>query len=179
MLKIMTDRSNQRIYGFPPVWRSDARLLILGSMPSVESLRQGFYYAHPRNAFWPMMADLLGEQMPNSMDQKKEILLKHHIALWDSAQSCEREGSLDSAIRVPRANDFAALYRSCPQIRHVFFNGAAACQLYRRLVSRQDEDARRVFHRMPSTSPAYTLRYEEKLKIWKKEIEEALKNECC
>lgn len=168
-----------RICGFPPVWRSDARLLILGSMPSVESLRQGFYYAHLRNAFWPMMAEILGEQAPASVEEKKEMLLRHRIALWDSAQSCEREGSLDSAIRAPQANDFEALYRNCPKIKHLFFNGAAAYQLYRRLVMKEDEDAQRVFHRMPSTSPAYTLRYEEKLEIWKNEIEEALKHECC
>ncbi len=167
----------ERIYGFPPVWRSDARLLILGSMPSVESLKQGFYYAHPRNAFWPMMAEILGEQAPTCVDEKKEMLLRRRIALWDSACSCEREGSLDSAIREPKASDFETLYKNCPEIKHVFFNGAAAYQLYRRLVSK--EDARRVFHRMPSTSPAYTLCYEEKLNIWKKEIEEALQNECC
>lgn len=169
----------ERIYGFAPVWRSDARLLILGSMPSVESLKQGFYYAHPRNAFWPMMAEILGEQAPASVEEKKEMLVRRRIALWDSACSCEREGSLDSAIREPKASDFETLYRNCPEIRHVFFNGAAACQLYRRLVSKQDEDGGRIFHRMPSTSPAYTLRYEEKLKIWKKEIEEALKHESC
>lgn len=168
---------NERIYGFEPVWRSDARLLILGSMPSVESLRQGFYYAYPRNVFWPMMAEILGERTPTCIEEKKALLLRHGIALWDSAHSCEREGSLDSAIRAPQANDFSALYRSCPNIAHVFFNGAAAYQLYRRLVSKEADG--RVLHRMPSTSPAYTLRYEEKRKIWKKELEEALLNESC
>lgn len=167
----------ERIYGFEPVWRSDARVLILGSMPSVESLRQGFYYAHPRNAFWPMMAEILGQEVPRSVDQKREMLLRNGIALWDSACSCEREGSLDSAIRAPRGNDFATLYKNCPRIAHLFFNGAAALQLYRRLVSK--EDGSRTIHPMPSTSPAYTMRYEEKLKIWKDALEEALLNESC
>ena len=163
----------ERIYSFAPVWRSDARVLILGSMPSVESLKQGFYYAHPRNAFWPMMAQILGEAAPRSIEEKKEMLIRHCIALWDSARSCEREGSLDSAIREAQGNDFAKLYANCPEIRHIFFNGAAAMDLYRRLVER--EDAKRVFHRMPSTSPAYTMKYENKLEIWNKELKEALK----
>ena len=162
----------ERIFSFGPVWRSDAKILILGSMPSVESLRQGFYYAHPRNAFWPMMAEILGEAAPRSIEEKKEMLVSHRIALWDSAHSCEREGSLDSAIRAPRANDFSALYRDCPGVRHVFFNGAAAYELYRKLVARQD--AQRVFHRMPSTSPAYTMKYEEKRDIWNQALKEAL-----
>ena len=162
---------SERIFSFDPVWRSDAKILILGSMPSVESLKQGFYYAHPRNAFWPMMAEILGEEKPESIGQKKDILIRHRIALWDSAHSCEREGSLDSAIRAPRANDFEMLYANCPDIRHVFFNGAAAFELYRRLVAK--EDGRRTFHRMPSTSPAYTLKYESKRAAWEQALKEA------
>ena len=154
----------ERIYSFPPVWREDARLLILGSMPSVESLKQGFYYAHPRNVFWPMLAEILREEAPQTVNDKKEMLLKHRIALWDSACSCERVDSLDSAIREARPNDFAMLYRNCPGIRHVLFNGAAAFDLYRKLVARVD--AQRTFYRMPSTSPAYTLKYESKKAAW-------------
>ena len=162
----------ERIFSFEPVWRSDAKLLILGSMPSVESLRQGFYYAHPRNAFWPMLADILGEKLPSTIEEKKEMLISRRIALWDSAHSCERQGSLDSAIRAPRANDFETLYQNCPGISHVFFNGAAAYELYRKLVARQDE--KRIFHRLPSTSPAYTLKYESKLEVWRQARKEVL-----
>ena len=165
----------ERIYGFDPVWRSDARMLILGSMPSVESLRQSFYYAHPRNAFWPMMAEILGEAVPATIDDKKDMLLHHRIALWDTVGSCERVGSLDSAIRDPQPNDFETLFRNCPHIEHIFFNGAAAHQLYRKLVAR--EDGRRVYHRMPSTSPAYTLRYEIKRERWQAALKEAFPNE--
>lgn len=71
----------ERIFGFAPVFRADARLLILGSMPSVESLHQSFYYAHPRNAFWPMLAEILGEKPPQSIEDKKEMLIDHGIAL--------------------------------------------------------------------------------------------------
>ena len=162
-----------RIFGFAPVYRADARLLILGSMPSVESLHQSFYYAHPRNCFWPMMAQILGEEAPLDIDAKKQMLMKHRIALWDTVHSCQREGSLDSAIRSAEPNDFETLYQTCPQIQTVLFNGAAAQQLYQRLVSR--EDARFVFQRMPSTSPAYTLKYENKLSQWQQAVKEALK----
>ncbi len=167
----------ERIFSFEPVWRQDARVLILGSMPSVESLKQGFYYAHPRNAFWPMMAEILGEKAPQTIEEKKFMLIRHRIALWDSAHSCEREGSLDSAIRAPRANDFELLYKNCPGIRHVLFNGAAAYEMYRKLVSRQGDG--RVFRRMPSTSPAYTLKYEKKREAWEEALKEALLNEPC
>ena len=162
----------KRIYGFPPVYSANAKILILGSMPSVESLNQSFYYAHPRNAFWPMMAEILGEGMPQSVEEKKAMLIRHRIALWDTVGSCEREGSLDSAIRDAQANDFAWLYERCPEIETVFFNGAAAETLYGRLVARQD--ARRTFRRMPSTSPAYTLKYEKKKEAWLQALKEAM-----
>lgn len=167
----------ERIFGFEPVWRADARILILGSMPSVESLNQSFYYAHPRNAFWPMLAQILGEAAPVAIEEKKAMLIRHRIALWDTVRSCQRQGSLDSAIRSAEANDFESLYRSCPEIRHVFFNGAAAQQLYRRLVRR--EDARFVFKRLPSTSPAYTMKYELKRAAWEQALKEALNDESC
>ncbi len=165
----------ERIYGFDPVWRADARMLILGSMPSVESLRQSFYYAHPRNAFWRMMAEILNESQPLSIDDKKAMLLRHRIALWDTVGSCERAGSLDSAIRDPQPNDFETLFRSCPEIKHIFFNGATAHQLYLKLVAR--EDGRRIYHRMPSTSPAYTLKYEIKKARWQAALKEAFPDE--
>lgn len=165
--------TGDRLTGFPPVWRGDARVLILGSMPSVESLRQGFYYAHPRNAFWPMMAEIFGERCPETIEEKKDLLIRHRIALWDSAQSCRREGSLDSAIRNPRINDFDTLYKNCPGITHVLFNGAAAMQLYGKI---REGDAR-CYLRLPSTSPAYTLRTAEKKRLWEQALKEALNDE--
>ena len=163
---------SERIRGFGPVWRADARVLILGSMPSVESLHQSFYYAHPRNAFWPMMAEILGERAPGSVEEKKDMLVRHGIALWDTVAACERDGSLDSNIRAAEANDFEWLYARCPGIRWVLFNGGASEALYHRLVAK--EDARFRFARLPSTSPAYTLSYEKKKAAWKQALEEAL-----
>lgn len=162
---------SERIYGFPPVYRPDARILILGSMPSVESLKQNFYYSHPRNAFWRIVSDIFAEKVPETIDEKKGMLIRNKIALWDTVGSCEREGSLDSAIRVAEANDFAMLFSACPHIRYVFYNGAAAEQLFIRMVG-QDE-AKYRYTRLPSTSPAYTLSYEKKLIAWKRAFEEA------
>ena len=85
--------------GLKPNIDKDCRALILGSMPGVKSLEAQQYYAHPQNRFWPMMAHLLGEALPSAYEEKLAMLLRHHIALWDSIGSCEREGSLDSAIR--------------------------------------------------------------------------------
>lgn len=165
----------ERIYGFAPVWRRDARLLILGSMPSVASLRESFYYAHPRNCFWPMLAQILQEEPPASIEEKKDMLVRHRIALWDTAASCEREGSLDSAMRDVKANDFHMLFQNCPEIRHLLFNGGTAYQLYCRLVAKGD--ARFTYWRLPSTSPAYTLKYEEKRAAWARALKEALNYE--
>lgn len=164
-----------RIHGFGPVWREDARVLVLGSMPSVESLNQSFYYSHPRNAFWPMMAQILGEEMPTTVEDKRALLIRRRIALWDTVKSCERTGSLDSNIRCAQANDFEEIYKNCPHIRYVLFNGGTAETLYRRLVARKDE--RFIFRRMPSTSPAYTLKYEQKRAAWEQALKEALKEE--
>jgi len=162
---------NERIYGFPPVFREDAQILILGSMPSVESLKQSFYYAHPRNVFWRMMAEILCEAPPQTTEEKKALLIGNKIALWDTVGSCEREGSLDSAIRSAEANDFHMLFKACTDIKHIFFNGAAAQQLFIRLVGA--DKYKYSYRRLPSTSPAYTLCYEKKLSAWKSAFEEA------
>ncbi len=170
----MNDQTNT-IIGFPPVCDEHARILILGSMPSVESLRCSFYYAHPRNAFWPMMAQILSELMPQTAQEKAQMLIRNNIALWDSVHICKRAGSLDSAIRDPQLNDFETLYERCPKIRAVLFNGGTAERLYLRGMGARDD---RLHMRMPSTSPAYTMKFEEKMRIWKQAIEELLNHEC-
>ena len=163
---------DERIASFDPVAAPDARVLILGTMPSVESLRQSFYYAHPRNAFWPMLARILAEPEPASVEEKKALLLRHRIALWDVAQSCVRPGSLDSAIRDALPNDVPGLLKRCPEIQAILFNGATAQNLYRKLIGDVPAGLRSV--RIPSTSPAYTLKFEAKRAAWQKELEEIL-----
>ena len=107
---------SERKFSFAPVWAEDAKLLILGTMPSVQSLQQGFYYAHPRNAFWPILFELLGEARPDDVATKSGCLIRSRIALWDVAQSAIRPGSLDSAIREAIPNDIPGLLQNCPGI---------------------------------------------------------------
>ncbi len=147
----------------------NARLLILGTMPSVESLRQQFYYAHPRNAFWPILAGVLGENLPATVEEKKDMLIRRRIALWDVCHSCVRPGSLDSDIRDVQPNDFGMLFACCPDIRKILFNGATAQKLFLQKVGVPPEGCESA--RMPSTSPAYTLKFEKKLSAWRDGME--------
>ena len=155
----------ERITAFPPVARADARILVLGSMPSVASLDQGFYYGHPRNAFWRILAEVFAAPLPETVAEKRALLVENGIALWDALGACEREGSLDSAIRRPEPNDFEALFAACPGIGRVLFNGGTAKRLFLRAGARFLEG--REWMLMPSTSPAYTLSYERKLALWR------------
>ena len=159
----------ERITAFPPVAPPGARLLILGSMPSVESLNQGFYYAHPRNAFWCILAEVFGEPFPEDIPERVALLERHGVALWDVLDSCEREGSLDSAIRAPRVNDFEGLFVRCPGIHRILLNGGTAARLFMKHGGPFLEG--RECLRLPSTSPAYTLSYERKLTLWRQALE--------
>ena len=157
-----------RIIAFEPVAPPGARLLILGSMPSVESLNQGFYYAHPRNAFWRILADVYGEPLPGGIPERIDLLNRHGIALWDVLQSCERQGSLDSAIRQPAPNDFVGLFRRCPDVRRILLNGGTAERLFMKWGKPFTEG--RELQRLPSTSPAYTLSFDRKLAQWRQAL---------
>ena len=151
-----------RIYGYPPVADGNSRVLILGSMPSVRSLETGFYYGHRQNAFWRILSDVFLCPLPATVAQKTALLLENRVALWDVIASCEREGSLDSAIRGAIVNDFQPFFESHPQIRAVLLNGGTA---YSRFPARIA--GRREVLRLPSTSPAYTLPYDQKLAAWR------------
>ena len=152
---------------FEPIYTPQARILIVGSMPSVKSLEQAQYYAHPRNAFWRILFDIFSEPPTLDYERKKALIREHGLALWDAAAICEREGSLDSDMHDVVYNDFSTLYEVCTDIRTVLCNGATAHSLF--LKSGYAGERRVV--RMPSTSPAYTLPYEKKLALWKKELE--------
>ena len=148
----------------------EARVMIVGSMPSVKSLADAQYYAHPRNAFWPILFDVFGAAPTGDYEAKKALIRGNALALWDAAQSCEREGSLDSAMRDVAYNDFASLYARCPHIHTVLCNGGTAYALF---VKSGFAGDRRVI-RMPSTSPAYTMPYARKLQIWKETLNQVL-----
>ncbi|NMG33867.1 DNA-deoxyinosine glycosylase [Azoarcus sp. TTM-91] len=157
------------VSSFPPVFREDARVLVLGSMPGVASLSAGQYYAHPRNAFWPIMGTLLGAGPQLPYADRLHRLQDAGVALWDVIAHCERPGSLDSAITPASviANDLPGLLAICSGIRHVFFNGSAAEAAFRRHVQLPAGLAPLQFMRLPSTSPAHAARsLTEKIAAW-------------
>lgn len=156
-----------RLHSFPPVADAHATILILGSMPGQESLRQQQYYAHPHNAFWKIMGDLVGAYPALPYPQRLQALKAAHIALWDVLHSCEREGSLDSDIEQEEANDFASFFAQHPHITHVYFNGAKAEHSFRKFVLGKQALPPLKLLRLPSTSPAHAgMRHEEKLAAW-------------
>ncbi|HBP37696.1 MAG TPA: DNA-deoxyinosine glycosylase [Clostridiales bacterium] len=119
------------IHPFAPVFDSDSRVLILGTMPSRQSRGNGFYYGHPQNRFWIILAGLLTELPPAGTAAKREFLLRHRIALWDVIASCKITGSGDASIRDVAANDLNRILSAAP-IRQIFCNGAKAYALYNR-----------------------------------------------
>ena len=167
--------------GFACVARVDARVLILGSMPGVASLEAAQYYAHERNAFWSIMESLFS--IPRSMPYTDRLdqLSRTGIALWDVIRRCRRRGSLDTSIESASiiVNDFPSLFRDCPGIRHVFFNGRKAQQLFMSQVVRKQPALVRdlALTLLPSTSPAYAaLSAERKIAAWSV-VREVLGNE--
>ena len=158
----------ERIVAFDPVAPPDARVLILGSMPSAASLAQGFYYGHPRNAFWRILSEVYGAPLPGTIPEKRALLEANGVALWDVLHSCVRQGSLDSAIRDMEVNDFAALFERCPRIERVLLNGGTAKKVFLKYGLEALGD--RAWAALPSTSPAYTLSYERKLAQWRQAL---------
>ncbi|MEM8499442.1 MAG: DNA-deoxyinosine glycosylase [Pseudomonadota bacterium] len=168
---------------FAPVINTKARILVLGSMPGIASLHAQQYYAHPRNAFWPIVYAILNDsetpvaEFPE-YEQRLDKLLSRGIALWDVLQTCYREGSLDSAIDEGSivANDFLSLFHETPDLRAVFFNGAKAEHSFRKFVHADiyQQFGHLNFTRLPSTSPAHaSLDARQKLQQWR-QIEDYL-----
>ena len=142
-----------KIQSFPFSADSRSEVLILGSMPGVESLREQQYYAHPRNLFWDFMSELFGAGRNLTYEQRLQLLRDHKIALWDVTLRCRRPGSLDANISEVEANDFSALFKTAPRIHTIFFNGRKAEELFRKLVlSHIDPSIKTIT--LPSTSPA-------------------------
>ncbi len=165
------------VYGFAPVMGATPRILVLGSMPGERSLAAGQYYAHPRNAFWPIMGRILGFDADIAYAERLRILTDSGVALWDVLQSCVRPGSLDASIangsRI--VNDFAGLFRKQLTIKKICLNGGEAERSFKRFV----EPALPLHGidriRLPSTSPAHAaLGFDQKLEAWQEALASAL-----
>lgn len=159
-----------RIHGFPPVSGPHARVLILGSMPSLESLARQQHYAHPRNAFWPIVTSLL-EITATEYDERVRQVAGKGLAIWDVLRDCVRPGSLDSDIdeNTAVANDFGTFFSDHQHIGRIFFNGARAESIYqKRVLTHLPEQAATLpMVRLPSTSPANArMSFEQKKFAW-------------
>ncbi len=142
-----TDRIS---HPFGPLFSENSRVLILGSFPSVKSREQQFFYGHPQNRFWKVLASLYRQEVPATVDQKKELILSNGLALWDSIASCVITGSSDASIREVRANDLGVILDHCP-IRSIYCNGKTSWNMYEKYI-RPSTGREAVC--LPSTSPA-------------------------
>jgi hypoxanthine-DNA glycosylase len=152
----------ERLRGLPAVIDRQARVMILGSFPSPASLAAGQYYAHRQNQFWPILGEVIGQPLPAmAYAARLEAIGRAGIAVWDVYAECERAGSLDSAIRAGRANDFGELVALAPVLARICFNGRTAARFEAQFSAMGYET--RV---LPSSSPAYTLPLPNKLALW-------------
>ena len=155
--------SQKIIHQIPPVWNSESEVLILGTMPSPKSREARFFYMHPQNRFWKVLPAVFGESLlyPNNspdreeaISERRDFLLRHHIALWDVLASCEISGAADSSIKNARPNDFGEIL-SHSKIKHVFCTGKTAFSLWKKTCARKYEDLYKlIVEVLPSTSPA-------------------------
>lgn len=133
-----------------PLYDENSKILILGTIPSPKSREIGFYYGHPQNRFWKIIAEILKENFPETKDEKIKLLLKHNIALWDVLESCEIEGASDSTIKNPKPNDLNKIIKKS-KIKTIFVTGKKAESLYKKLC---EKDTKIPCIYLPSTSPA-------------------------
>lgn len=149
---------------FPPIATPNARILILGTMPGEESLARQEYYANPRNQFWRIMQELFGVPLSAPYAERIARLQENRIALWDVLHSCERVGSLDSAIKNAVPNDFGALLASMPELKVIAFNGKKPAEWFVRWVKVDTSQLRKLV--LTSTSPAAAMAFEKKRTTW-------------
>ena len=138
------------IHPIQPVYDEDSEVLILGSFPSVKSREEGFFYGHPQNRFWKVTASVFDEEPPRTTEEKKDFLIRNHIALWDVIGSCDIEGSSDSSIRNVKVNDISMILTTA-DIKAIYLNGKKAYHLYQQYL---EPVIQREGVCLPSTSPA-------------------------
>ena len=152
------------IEGLAPVEDKKSRVLILGTMPGVESLKQQAYYGHPRNLFWKLLGEVTGETAPESYGERQEYLLRHRIALWDMCRTCIRAGSLDSHISEELTNDIKSFVATHPGIKAIGCNGKESERLFRKYITGM-EGVQLIS--LPSSSPANAgISWEKKAEAW-------------
>ena len=138
------------VHPIPPIYDNNSKVLILGSFPSVKSREEGFFYGHPQNRFWKVIASIFNEEVPKTIDEKRSLLLRNHIAVWDVIESCDIEGSSDSSIKNVVVNDLNIILNEA-DIKDIYINGKTAFNYYRKytepLIGREAIC-------LPSTSPA-------------------------
>lgn len=148
------------IHPFPPIYNSESRILILGSFPSTASRAREFYYGHPRNRFWPLLAALLNEPEPYTIEEKKQLLLNHRIALYDAVSSCAVDNSADASIHAVVPADLSGIFQTAA-IQAVFANGNKAHEVCTKQIGIPAV-------KLPSTSPANArFRFDDLLAAWK------------
>lgn len=148
------------VHPFPPIYDAESRILILGSFPSVASRAQEFYYGHPRNRFWPLLAALLEVPEPSTIEEKKHMLLLHHIALYDAVSACTVTGSADAGMQSIVPADLSDIFHEA-SIQAVFTNGNKAYEVCTKRIGITAV-------KLPSTSPANArFRFEDLIAIWK------------
>lgn len=135
---------------FGPLYNDSSKVLILGSFPSVKSREQNFFYGHPQNRFWRVIASVFDQPVPQSIEEKKQLILSSGLALWDSIASCEITGSSDSSIRNAQPNDLSIILNNC-NIERIYCNGRKSYELYQKYIKPQTGRAAVC---LPSTSPA-------------------------
>lgn len=141
---------SQQFHNISPVYDENSRILILGSFPSVKSRESGFFYGHPQNRFWRLLACIFEEEVPDTVEQKKAFLLRNQIAVWDVIASCEITGSADSSIKKAVPNDISSIVEAC-KIEQIYCNGNQSYRLYRKYM---EPEINREAICLPSTSPA-------------------------
>ena len=150
-------------HGFEPLYDSSSNILILGTMPSVKSREQNFYYGHPQNRFWKLLAALYGDNIPNTIEEKKLFLHSHHIALWDVISECDIIGSSDSSIKNVVPADLSVILNSA-DIKCIYANGTKAYDLYMKYSYGM---TKREIVKLPSTSPANAaFQMDRLINIW-------------
>ena len=161
------DKKNVQKHPFPPLYDKDSKILILGSFPSVKSREMMFFYGHPQNRFWKVIARIFDEKIPESIEEKRKLILRNHLALWDVIAECEIVGSSDASIKNAKANNLSEILNNA-EIRKIIVNGKTAERLYIKYIEPVTGIKAVV---LPSTSPANAAWSLDKLvDVWEDEI---------